>query len=114
MKKRYLVEMGSGVDMHGGDSTKAACRALRDAVSHCSMVGLREIAGVTDYHKQVSLEIFIAVPAPESVDEAQVRAALPPLYEQVEIHIEAGGQSVPGSDPIIVANAAVIIRVEVG
>ena len=34
MKKRFLVEFGTGVDLHGGNVTKAAQKALRDAISH--------------------------------------------------------------------------------
>jgi len=112
MRKRYLVELGSGVDMHGGDCTKAATRALRDAISHCSMVGLRELAGVTNYLKEVQLEVILSAPDPASIDLDQVRAALPP-YEHVDIRAESGGLTVPGNDPITVANAAVIIWVEV-
>ena len=28
----YVLEFGMGVDLHGGDSTKAACRAVFDAL----------------------------------------------------------------------------------
>ena len=31
--KRFIVELGMGTDLHGGDVTKAAKRAVRDAVS---------------------------------------------------------------------------------
>ena len=31
--KRFVVEIGSGVDLHGEDVTKAACRAVKDAIS---------------------------------------------------------------------------------
>ena len=37
MKKRFLVEFGTGVDLHGGNVTKAAQKALRDAISHCCL-----------------------------------------------------------------------------
>ncbi|GIS20806.1 MAG: hypothetical protein CM15mP120_27220 [Pseudomonadota bacterium] len=36
-KVRYLTEMGMGVDVHGGDYTKAACRAVSDALRHSSL-----------------------------------------------------------------------------
>ena len=36
-KIRYLTEMGMGVDVHGGDYTKAACRAVADALRHSSL-----------------------------------------------------------------------------
>jgi uncharacterized protein (TIGR02058 family) len=34
---RYITEMGMGVDVHGGDYTKAACRAVSDALRHSSL-----------------------------------------------------------------------------
>ena len=35
--KRLILEMGTGVDLYGGDYTKAACRAVRDAIGHSSL-----------------------------------------------------------------------------
>ena len=35
--KRYITEMGMGVDVHGGDYTKAARRAVSDALRHSSL-----------------------------------------------------------------------------
>ena len=34
--KRLILEMGIGTDLDGGDYTKAACRAVRDAIGHSS------------------------------------------------------------------------------
>ena len=35
--KRLILEMGIGTDLYGGDYTKAACRAVRDAIGHSSI-----------------------------------------------------------------------------
>ena len=35
--KRYVTEMGMGTDVHGGDYTKAAKRAVSDAIRHSSL-----------------------------------------------------------------------------
>ncbi|NLT57562.1 MAG: hypothetical protein GXX99_01195 [Clostridiales bacterium] len=119
MKKKYVIELGTGVDMHGGDMTKAAQRALRDAVSHGSLAGLRDLAGVTDFLKQVSLEVLLAVPQPEALDVDEAIAGLPP-YEQIEVKVVQGGLYLPNEsltggrgDPITVACAAVTVLVEV-
>lgn len=32
--KRYVVEFGYGVDLHGQDVNKAAQKAVKDAISH--------------------------------------------------------------------------------
>ena len=36
-KKRMVLEIGMGTDIRGSDPTKAACRALRDALWHNSL-----------------------------------------------------------------------------
>ena len=65
MKKRFLVEFGTGVDLHGGNVTKAAQKALRDAISHCCLTGLSEVAGVKDAVNTLTLEVKIATPFKE-------------------------------------------------
>ena len=35
--KRIILEMGHGNDMHGGDYTKAALRAVQDCIHHSSL-----------------------------------------------------------------------------
>ena len=41
--KRILLEIGTGNDLHGGDYTKAAVRAVEDALHHSSLVLLRTL-----------------------------------------------------------------------
>ena len=38
-KARYLIEFGQGVDLHGENATKAASKAILNAMSHCCMCG---------------------------------------------------------------------------
>ncbi len=39
--KRIILEMGTGNDLHGGDYTKAAVRAVADALHHSSLTFIR-------------------------------------------------------------------------
>ena len=39
----YVLEMGMGVDVHGADNTKAACRAVSDAIRHSSLAFFRDV-----------------------------------------------------------------------
>ena len=39
--KRVILEMGTGNDLHGGDYTKAALRAVQDALHHSSLSLIR-------------------------------------------------------------------------
>ena len=41
--KRVILEMGSGNDLHGGDYTKAAVRAVADAIHHSSLTLIRTL-----------------------------------------------------------------------
>ena len=65
-RKRYLIEIGTGVDMHGGDMTGAALKAVKDAMSHCCMAGVREIHGAGP--ERIALRIKICCPRPEALD----------------------------------------------
>ena len=67
-RKRYLIEIGTGVDMHGGDMTGAALKAVKDAMSHCCMAGVREIHGAGP--ERIALRIKICCPRPEALDLA--------------------------------------------
>ena len=42
-KKRVILELGSGNDLHGGDYTKAALRAVEDALHHSSLSFIRSL-----------------------------------------------------------------------
>ena len=41
MKQVMFVELGMGADLHGQDVTKAAVRAVRNAIERNSMPGMR-------------------------------------------------------------------------
>lgn len=41
-KNTHYVRFAGGIDFHGEDETKAVQRAVKDAISHSNMVGLRE------------------------------------------------------------------------
>jgi uncharacterized protein (TIGR02058 family) len=40
-EKRVILELGTGNDLHGGDYTKAAVRAVEDAIHHSSLPLIR-------------------------------------------------------------------------
>ena len=87
-RKRYLIEIGTGVDMHGGAMTGAALKAVKDAMSHCCMAGVREIHGAGP--ERIALRIKICCPRPEALRQP-VR-----FYDDVEIIPAPGGASEKG------------------
>jgi uncharacterized protein (TIGR02058 family) len=99
--------MGMGVDVHGRDATKAAKRAVSDAIRHSSL-GFFRMLGKTA--NDMFVEVTVAVPDPSGVDTAAVAKELP--YGTVNVTAVKGRLEVPaerGSDSIIIANAAVIV-----
>ena len=106
--KRLILEMGSGNDLHGGDYTKAAVRAVEDAIHHSSLTFIRTL-GVDPRTMQV--EVTIGVQRPDKVDAAVVKAALP--HGQVTVNVIKGGLDVPdeeAGDVAVIATAAVAVR----
>lgn len=110
MAKRVILEMGSGNDLHGGDYTKAALRAVQDAIHHSSLSLIRSF-GLDSRAMQV--EVTIGVQQPARVDAAAVAKSLP--HGQVTVKVVKGGLDVPdetSGDVAVIANAAVAVRME--
>ncbi len=99
--------MGMGVDVHGGDYTKAAERAVSDALRHSS---LNFFAAAGKRREDMHVEVVVAVADPEAVDRARIAAQVP--YGTVTVTPTAGGLDVPsdtGEDRMVIANAAVLV-----
>ena len=104
---RCVTEMGMGTDVHGGDYTKAAKRAVSDAIRHSSLNFFRVLGKSPD---DMKITVRIGVQNPDAIDRQAVAAELP--YGEVEVVPVNGGLDVPGEDgidPIVIANAAVIV-----
>ncbi len=117
-KKRFIVELGTGADLHGMDTTKAACRAVRDAIRHSCLCGLVEILGRNSF-EGVLVDVLVACPFPEEVDGAAVLKELP--VGICSLHVRKGGMIADGlcvdsfgkdCSSIIIANAAITVWVE--
>jgi uncharacterized protein (TIGR02058 family) len=110
MAKRIILEMGSGNDLHGGDYTKAALRAVHDALHHSSLTFIRTL-GLDSRAMQV--EVTIGVQQPDKVDAAAVKASLP--HGKVTVSVVKGGLDVSdpeSGDAAVIASAAVAVRME--
>lgn len=117
-RKRFIIEMGTGVDQHGQNVTEAATRAVKDAVARVCLIGLLELVELRDKNA-MHVDVLVACPRPDEVDTAAVLEALP--FGQKQISVTEGGMIVHGhqaasmgdlSDEIIVANAAVTVSVD--
>jgi uncharacterized protein (TIGR02058 family) len=106
--KRVILEMGTGNDLHGGDYTKAAVRAVEDAIHHSSLSLIRTL-GLDARSMQV--EVTIGAQRPDKVNAEAVKAALP--HGQVAVKVVKGGLDVPddeSGDLAVIASAAVAVR----
>ncbi len=108
--RRVILELGHGNDLHGGDYTKAALRAVQDALHHSSLSMLRSL-GIEP--AAMLVDVTIGVQRPERVDADKIRAALP--HGQVTVRVVKGGLDVareePG-DPAVIASAAIAVRLD--
>ena len=73
-KTRVILELGSGNDLHGSDYTKAALRAVQDALHHSSLSFVRSLK--VDKTK-LDVEVTIGVQRPEQVDLEKIKKSLP-------------------------------------
>ncbi|GIP38683.1 hypothetical protein J31TS4_19630 [Paenibacillus sp. J31TS4] len=89
MDKLFFIEIGMGADLHGQDVTKAAVRAVKNAIHHNSMPGLRSVLpGNTLDNMKVNVKL--AVPCDkDKLDVEAVKACLP--YGQVTVEVLDGG-----------------------
>ncbi len=109
--KRCLLEMGMGVDLHGKNYTTAAQRAVTNALWHNSLYFTRSFGAGPD---SMQVDVTIAVPEPERVDGEAVLSVLP--YGKKNIKVVQGGMEIPsedGSDATVIANAAVLVSLDV-
>lgn len=108
--KRMVLEIGMGTDIRGCDYTKAAVRALRDALWHNSLTVTTALGVPVD---SMQVEVTIGVPKPDQVDKAQVLAVLP--HGTGTVNVVEGGLELPnaaGTDVTVMANAAAVVRLE--
>ena len=106
--KRIILEMGHGNDMHGGDYTKAALRAVQDCIHHSSLPFFRTLNVERD---ACDIDITIGVQQPDKVDKAAVAASLP--FGTVTVKVVKGGLDIPDKERgggAVVATAGVAVR----
>ena len=109
--KRVALEIGMGTDIRGADATKAACRALRDALWHNSLSIATALGQPLD---AMIVDVHIGVPRPETVDKAQVMAVLP--YGKGSVAVVEGGLEIrndKGTDSTLIANACVVVSLDI-
>jgi uncharacterized protein (TIGR02058 family) len=109
--KRMVLQIGMGTDIRGADYTKAAVRALRDALWHNSLSVANALGQATD---AMQVEVTIGVPRPDLVDKEQVLAVLP--HGTGTVRVVEGGLEIAndeGTNKTVAANAAAVVRLDI-
>ena len=104
-EKRIILEMGMGNDLYGQDYTKAARRAVQDALHHSSITLFSKLD--VD-HTEMLVQVTIGVKDPDAVDCDLVAADLP--RGRAEVRAVKGGLDVSDAEAgtrHVVATAAV-------
>ena len=99
-----VLEFGMGVDVHGHDATKAARRAVLDAIRHASLPLVDEIRQAGG---RMLVEVIVGVPDPSSVSIEAVKAELP--HGDVTVRAVSGGLSVAETDSVIACASIKVI-----
>ncbi len=85
-KKKVAMELGMGTSLRRQDYTKAAVRALQDALWHNSLT-MADAFGFS--REDMIVEVEIGVQKPEKVDIEAVKAILP--YGKGSVKVVHGG-----------------------
>ena len=103
--QRFIIEMGSGNDLHGQDYTKACARAIEDAIRHSSLP-LFPALGID--HSEMEVRVTVAVQHPDKVDAEALKTGLP--RGRVSVLATHGGLDITNPDSgevTVIATAAV-------
>jgi uncharacterized protein (TIGR02058 family) len=109
-KTRVILELGSGNDLHGSDYTKAALRAVQDALHHSPLSFVRTLK--VD-RTRLDVEVTVGVQRPEQVDLDKIKQSLP--IGNVTVRAVKGGLDVAdpeNNDTAVIASAAIAVRIE--
>jgi len=103
--QRFIIEMGMGNDLYGMDYTKAAARAIEDAIRHSS-IPMFESLGLS--HDDMRVQVTIGVQDPDKVDCDVLATKLP--RGRATVTATLGGLNVANDETgttIVIASAAV-------
>jgi uncharacterized protein (TIGR02058 family) len=103
-EQRMIIEMGMGNDQYGMDYTKAATRAIEDAIRHSALPIFASLDLDTD---AMRVQVTVGVQQPDKVDVDKLAEALP--RGRATVKAVKGGLNVenPAGNTVVVASAAV-------
>jgi len=109
--QRIILEMGTGNDLYGEDYTKAAVRAVQDALHHSSITLFRTLGIDRD---SMQVEVTIGVQKPDEVDKAVVQKQIP--FGSVTVNAVKGGLNIVDTENdtvTVIASSAIAARLDI-
>lgn len=108
-KTQFAVQMGMGTDLKGQDYTKAACRAVHDAL-HRNFLTIGAAFGLP--LEEMLVDIRVGVSRPDEVDLEMVRSEAPAGIVTAEA-VKGGIEVEMSGHVTIVANAIVTVSYDI-
>jgi uncharacterized protein (TIGR02058 family) len=119
--RKYILEMGTGIDLHGEDVNEAAKRGVRDAITRVSMIGLLDIFGFRNMEElddAVMVDVTVAAPYPEKINGDEILRILPEGRRRITV--VSGGMRFPTAanvynkdvHGVVVVNVALVVMVD--
>lgn len=109
--QRFILEMGTGNDLYGEDYTRAAVRAVQDALHHSSITLFKSL-GID--RNSMMVEVTVGVQVPDQIDVEAIRQQIP--YGTVSVNRVKGGLNVVDKENdavTVIATAAVAARLDI-
>lgn len=109
-RTKMIMELGMGTDIRGGDYTKAACRAVHNAL-HQNSIAIAPAFGIE--RDQMLVDIIIGAQKPDAVRQEDIAAMLP--YGAATVIVEHGGLDTPTDDGeglTVMVNAVLIVYLD--
>lgn len=108
-KTQFALEMGMGTDLKGQDYTKAACRAVHDAL-HRNYLTMAQAFGFPN--EKMIVDIRVGVTQPGAIDTAKVALEAP--VGMVTVEAVKGGMDIDmDGQKTVVANAIVSVSFDI-
>lgn len=109
-EKIIALEFGMGTDIRGSDYTKAAVRAVEDALRRNALTG----AAALGYDpNEMIVDLHVGVQKPEEVDTDKIAETAP--YGKIRVHVRKGGIDSPSGATggvTIAANVAAVVSLD--
>lgn len=118
-EKRYIMQMGMGVDLHGQNPTEAAQRAVHNAIANNCLCGISEVLHTDHAEEKMRVDVLVACPKPDEVNTEDVLKEIP--FGIKTIDVKEGGMLSPNvfspqlgdrTSDALVANASVTVSVD--